>query len=83
MPLAMEVGLSPRDFVLDGDPTPPPKKEAEPGAEPHKFSAHLYCGQTAGLIKMALGQSTLCYMETHLPYPKKGTEPPLAHLYCG
>ena len=26
MPLPMEVGLRPGDFVLDGDPPPPPKK---------------------------------------------------------
>ena len=32
MPLGMEIGLSPRDFLLDGDPAPLPKKEAEPGA---------------------------------------------------
>ena len=25
MPLCMEVGLSPGDFVLDGDPAPPQK----------------------------------------------------------
>ena len=31
MPLGMKLGLSPGDFVLDGDPTPPPK-----------FSAHVY-----------------------------------------
>jgi len=30
MPLGMEVGLSPGDFVLDGDPAPFPK-----GAQPH------------------------------------------------
>jgi len=30
MSLGMEVGLSPGDFVLDGDPVPTPK-----GAEPH------------------------------------------------
>ena len=30
MPLGMEVGLSPEDFVLDGDPAPLPKKGAEP-----------------------------------------------------
>jgi len=45
--------------VLDGDPLP--KKGAEP---PSVFSAHVYCGQTAGWIKMALGmevgQATLC-----------------------
>ena len=30
MPLGMEVGLSPGDFVLDVDPAPLPKKEVEP-----------------------------------------------------
>ena len=29
MPLGMEVGLGPGDFVLDGDPAPPPQKGAE------------------------------------------------------
>jgi len=43
-PLGTEVGLGPGDFVLDGDTAPLPKK----GAEPFKFSAHFYCGQTAG-----------------------------------
>jgi len=28
MPLGMELGLGPRDFVLDGDPAPPPQKGA-------------------------------------------------------
>jgi len=51
MPLAMEVGLGPGHIVLDGDPAPPPQK----GAEPPQFLAHVYCGQTAGWIKMALG----------------------------
>ena len=40
----MEVGLSPGDFVLDGDPDPLPKR----GGRAPKFSAHVYCGQTAG-----------------------------------
>ena len=43
MPLGMDVGLSPVDFVLDGDPVPLPKKVMEPP----EFSAHVYCGQTA------------------------------------
>jgi len=30
MPLGKEVGLGPGDFVLDGDPAPPPKKGAQP-----------------------------------------------------
>jgi len=50
MPLGMEVGLSPGDFVLDGDPAPSPKK----GGTLSQFSAHVYCGETAGLIKMPL-----------------------------
>ena len=44
MPLGIEVGLSPGDFVLHGDPAPLPKK-----------GAHFYCGQTAACIKMPLG----------------------------
>jgi len=49
--LGTEVGLSTGYFVLDGDPALLPQK----GAEPPKFSAHVYCGQTAGWIKMSLG----------------------------
>ena len=30
LPLGVEVGLSPGDFVTDGDPVPPPQKGAEP-----------------------------------------------------
>ena len=52
MPLGMEVGLGPGDFVLDGDPAPLPKNGVEP---PPQFSAHVYCGQTAGWIKIPLG----------------------------
>jgi len=51
MPLGVDVGLIPRDFVSDGDPAPLPNK----GAELPKFSVHVYCGQTAGWIKMPLG----------------------------
>ena len=39
MPLGMDVGLSPGDFVLDS----------------HPFSVHVCCGQTAAWIKMPLG----------------------------
>jgi len=37
MPLGMEVGLSPGDFVLDGDPAPSRKRGRSP-----QFSAHVY-----------------------------------------
>jgi len=51
MPLGTEVGLRPCDFVLDGDPAhPSPKRGRSP-----QFSAHVYCGQTDGWIKTALG----------------------------
>ena len=49
--LNMEVGLGPGHIVLvDGDPTPLPIRGQSP-----QFSAHLYCSQTAGWIKMLLG----------------------------
>ena len=53
MSLGMELGLSPGDFVFDGDPAPLPKKGRSLPCL--KFSADVYCGQTAGWIKMALG----------------------------
>jgi len=46
----MDVGLSPGDFVLDGEPVPPPRQGGSP-----KISTHVYCGQAAGWIKMPLG----------------------------
>jgi len=47
MPLDMEVGLSPGDFVLYGDPASLSKKGTEP-LPVKKISAHVYCDQTAG-----------------------------------
>ena len=73
MPVGMKVGLSPSDFVLDVDPAPHPKKEAEPGGGAPQFSAHVYCGQTVGWIKMKLGMQVglgpgyLCSIGTQLP----------------
>ena len=52
MPLGMEVGLRPGDFVFDGDPAPPRKTRQNP----RPIFAHVYCGQTAGWIKMPLGR---------------------------
>jgi len=51
MSLGMEQCLGPGDFVLDGDPAPPPKK----GGGAPKCSAHVYCGQTAAWIRMPRG----------------------------
>jgi len=79
MPLGMEVCLGPGDFVLDGDPAPPPQKGAEPLPQ---FSAHVHCGQTAGWIKTALGTKVgLAPGHTVLdrdpaPLPNKGDRAP-------
>ena len=74
--LGMEVGLSPGDFVLDGDPVPFPQKRSEP---PPQFSAHFYCGQTARCIKMPLGMDVglspgdfLLYGDPVLPPEQRG-----------
>jgi len=53
MPLGMELGLIPGDFVLDLDPAPLPEKGQSP---PAQFSAHVYCGQTAAWINIPLGR---------------------------
>jgi len=53
MPLGMEVGLGPGDFVLHGNPDPGPQKGR--GSAP-KFLARVYCGQTAAWIKIPLGK---------------------------
>ena len=78
MPLGMEVGLSPRDFVLDGDPAPFPKRRRSP-----QFSAHVYCSQTAGWIKMTrgievgLGPVHIVLDGDTVPLPKKEAQPPI------
>jgi len=78
MALGMEVGSG--DFVLAGDPARLLKKGAEP---PPPFSAHVYCGQTAGWIKMALGMEVgvgpdhIVLDGDPAPLRKKGTEPPI------
>jgi len=78
MQLGMEIGLSPRDVVLDGDQTLSPKGGEAPS---QKNSAHVYCGQTARWIKMALGMESglspgdfVLDGDPRHPLPKKGAE---------
>jgi len=77
MQLGMEVGLGPGDFVFDGDPAPPEKK----GTATTQFLAHVYCGQTAGWIKMPLGtEVNLGPGDVGLDgvaAPLKGAQPPV------
>ena len=67
MKLGIEVGLSPGDFVLDGDTAP-------------QFLAHVCCGQTAGCIRIplgtevGLGQGNIVLDGAQIP-PQKGHAP--------
>jgi len=72
----MEVGLDLSNIVLDGGPTPLPKKVAEPP----NFQPMLYWGEQDGWIKMSLG------MEVGLgpgDVPKGHGPQFSAHIYCG
>ena len=70
----------PGDFVLDGDPAPLSPK-GEGGGTP-KFSADVYCGQTAGWMKLVLGMevglSPYDFVLDGDPAPchKRGRRPP-------
>ena len=73
MPLGMEVGLGPGDFVLDWDPAPPSPKR---GGLQFQFLAHAYCGQTMALgMEVGIGPGHIVLDGDPAPLPKKGTEP--------
>jgi len=61
-----------------GTQLPLPKKGAEPAAQ---FLAHVYCGQTAGWIKIALGTEVgldpghIMLYGFPAPLPKYGAQP--------
>jgi len=66
----------PGHIVLDGDPAPPPKRRQIP-----QFSAHVYCGQTVGWIKVPLGTEVglgpgdIVLYKNLAPAPQKGGQP--------
>jgi len=62
MALGMEVGLDPRHIVLDGDPTPVPKKGAKrPNFRPMSIVAKRQDGSICHLVqRWASAQTTLC-----------------------
>jgi len=72
MPLGMDVGLSPGDFVLMETQSSLPSKS------PCQFSAHFYCAETAGCIKMPLSMEVglspgdFVLDGDRTPLPKKG-----------
>ena len=69
----------PRRLCVRWGPSPPPHKG---GGTPPQFSAHFYCGQTAGCIKMPLGMEVGLspgdfVLDWNLAsYPKRGGAPP-------
>jgi len=74
MPLGTEEGLGPGDILLDGDPAPRQKGgTAAPSFRP------MYCGQTAGSIKMPLGTEVGLSPDDIVldgdPAPTKGAQP--------
>jgi len=80
MPFGMEVGLSPGDIALKGDPVFPSQKGRSP-----QFSAHVYCGQTAAWIKMPLGTKVgvglrdIVIDGDQLPFRKRAHPPIFGH----
>ena len=75
--------------MSDGNPATPKRGR---GRAPPKFSAHVYCGQTAGWMKLVLGievglnPGDFVLDGDPVPFPQKGAETPpqfSAHFYCG
>jgi len=86
MPLSMEVCLGPGDFVFDGEPATPRKRDTYPT----QFLVHVYCGQTAGWMKTPLGTEVdlgpgEVVLEGVPALRETCTAAPIfsAHVYCG
>jgi len=88
MPLGMEVGLGPGEFVLYGDPVVPRKKGTPTLSQ---FLGHIYCGQTAGWMKTPLttevdlgtGHIVLDVVPAVRERGTAASLPHFAHVYCG
>jgi len=87
MPLGMEIGLGPADIVLDGNPAPSLQKGAQ---QPPNFRP-MYCGQTAGCIKIPFGTDVglstgHIVLDGDQAHPKRGYSSRRQfsdHVYCG
>jgi len=86
MPLGMEVGLGPGNFVLDGDPAPLPKKRVKP---PPIFGACLLWPNSR-MDQDGTWHGGGPWSRPHYArwgpsfFAQKGVEPKMfSHLYCG
>jgi len=81
MSLGMEEGLGPGDFVLDGDPAPPPQKRAESATQIFG-PCLLRPNGWSGWMKLVLGKEVglspgdFVLDGDPVPFPQKGAEPP-------
>jgi len=86
MPLGMDVGLGPGDFVLDGDPAPPQKGgTATPNFRPMSMMPNGFMDQDATWYRGRPLPRWLVLDGDPAPRPpKKGAQPQFsAHVYCG
>ena len=86
MPLGMEVGVGPGDFVLDRDLAPLPKKGAEPPIfGPCLLWPNAWMHQDATWYRGRPQPRRLCVRWGPSSPPQKGGGAPqfLAHVYCG
>jgi len=87
MPLGIEVGLSPENLVLDGDPAPPQKGgRALQRFQPMFIVAKRLDGSKRHLAWRYVSAQAICLRWGPNPLPKEGRSPPpqfSAHFYCG
>jgi len=87
IPFGTKLDMGSGHIVLDGDPTPPPKKK---GHSSPQFPVHVYCRQTAGCIQMklgievGLGPGHIVLDADPVPLLRSGTATQFsAHVCCG
>jgi len=78
MPLGMEVGLSPGDFVLDGDPAPKQKLAEPPIFGPRLLWPNGCMDQDATWYVVGLGLHDIALDGDTSPPPLKGHSPQLS-----
>ena len=84
MPLGIELGLGPGDFVLDGDPAPP-KGHRPPIFGPYLLRPNGYMDQDVTWYGARPRPRRLCVRwGSRCPLPKRGADPPKfsADVYC-